>query len=124
LALRMILLIIKYRFYLKRMKRGRKFSKTIDNFSYDFNEYDENGFETQSENIDIDSIVNKLDVQIPLDVIAAEENISMDSLAKCIDYLREQRVNIDTSIYGDSLNFYSSNKSIESSFEINNFDEF
>lgn len=106
------------------MKRGRKSSKTIDNFSYDFNEYDENGFETQSENIDIDSIVNKLDVQIPLDVIAAEENISMDSLVKCIDYLREQRVNIDTSIYGDSLNFYSSNKSIESCFEINNFDEF
>jgi predicted DNA-binding ribbon-helix-helix protein len=102
------------------MKRGRKSSKAADNFAYDFGEYNEENFETQSEDLDIESIVNKLDLQIPLEEIAAEENISMNSLVKCIDYLREQKVNIDTTFYGDSLNFYSAN---ENSFTINSFDE-
>ena len=102
------------------MKRGRKSSKAVDNFAYDFGEYNEENFEIQSEDLDIESIVNKLDLQIPLEEIAAEENISMNSLFKCIDYLREQKVNIDTTFYGDSLNFYPSN---EHSFEINSFDE-
>ena len=106
------------------MKRGRKSSKDVDNFVYDFNEYNEESFENQSESLDIESIVNKLDLQIPLEEIAAEENISMNSLVQCIDYLKEQKVNIDTSSYKDSLNFYSSNYSAENSFEINNFDEF
>lgn len=102
------------------MKRGRKSSKAVDNFAYDFGEYNEENFETQSDDLDIESIVNKLDLQIPLEEIAAEENISMNSLVKCIDYLREQKVNIDTTFYRDSLNFYSAN---ENSFEINSFDE-
>ena len=72
------------------MKRGRKSSKSSDgymgNFSYEFDEYNDDNFEAQSSNIDIDSIVNKLDLHIPLDEIAAEENISMKSLVACIDY--------------------------------------
>lgn len=103
------------------MKRGRKSSKAADNFIYDFNEYNEENFEMQSENLDIESIVNKLDLQIPLEEIAAEENISMNSLVKCIDYLKDQKINIDTTAYNDSLNFYSANAN---SFEISNFDEF
>ena len=105
--------------YIRVMKRGRKSSKTVDNFVYDFNEYNEENFEMQSGDLDVESIVNKLDLQIPLEEIAAEENISMNSLMKCIDYLKEQKINIDTTVYNDSLNFYSSNN-----FEINNFDEF
>ena len=107
--------------YIRVMKRGRKSSKTVDNFVYDFNEYNEENFEMQSGDLDVESIVNKLDLQIPLEEIAAEENISMNSLVKCIDYLKDQKINIDTTAYNDSLNFYSANAN---SFEISNFDEF
>ena len=101
-----------------------KIDFTIERIDEDTLEFtrltDEENFEIQSEDLDVESIVNKLDLQIPLEEIAAEENISMNSLFKCIDYLREQKVNIDTTFYGDSLNFYSAN---ENCFEINSFDE-
>ena len=102
------------------MKRGRKTSTNADEymngFDYSYNEMSEDNFETQSNNIDIESIVNKLDLYMPLHEIAAEENITMTSLIKCIDYLREQKVNIDTNYYEDSLNLYSMNE-IENNLE-------
>ncbi|MDR2401892.1 MAG: hypothetical protein LBD32_00250 [Cytophagales bacterium] len=103
------------------MKPGRKAASNFDgymsNFSYDFEGYNDDTFEAQSDNVDIESIVNKLDLRIPLDEIALEENISMKSLYNCIDYLKDQRVDIDTSFYNENLNFYSCSPSLEKSFD-------
>lgn len=103
------------------MRRGRKSASNVDNYSnnfgYDFEEYNEDNFNAQSDDIDLESIVNKLDLHIPLDEIAAEENISMKSLVYCIDYLKEQRINIDTNFYNENLSFYSSTESFEKSFD-------
>ena len=66
----------------------------------------------------VTSTLIQLYLHIPLDEIAAEENISMKSLVACIDYLKEQRVNIDTNFYNsDNLNFYSCSANLEKSFD-------
>lgn len=103
------------------MGRGRKSSNKGDVcsnvFNYDYEEYNDDTFNGESGHIDIETIVNKLDLRMPLEEIAAEENISIKSLVSCIDYLKEQKINIDTNFYSEHLHFDYSSASLENSFD-------
>ncbi len=99
------------------MKRGRKPKKNDElvSLSCDFDDMSEESIEVQGA-IDIEAILNKLDLYMPLNEIIAEENITMSSFIKCLEYLNEQHIQFDANYYTEALAAYANDDTQDQSW--------